>query len=252
MKLTSLSASRLREWWSCQLQYAYKHHDKLAPDVGTSFKYIGLGHVIHHCYAKAVIERKHPSKFLREAMDMYAHELHDLDQENRSRIPAMLNSWDVIEPLTHGDQVWVESEFWVNCDIKGEVINHGLIDLLIRRGDYFIILDWKTVKPHRQSKEENLQHDEQLCLYAIATSMLFDVPIQNVRTGLFYVENARLIMTDWSVPKAQNMLNRFIGAGYDIIDTDRSRVVPNPNKKNCRFCDYKNQCSFGIVCLKSR
>lgn len=245
MNLNSLSASRLRDWWACQLQYAFKHHDKMPLDHDVDLKYIGLGHVVHHCYAKAILERKHPSRFLREAQQIYAFEIKDLDEENRRRIPGMLNSWDVIEPLTHGDEVWVEMEFWANCDMRNRVLNHGLIDLLVRRGNYYMILDWKTIKPYRQSKEEDLQNDEQLCLYAIATSMLFDVPIQNVQTGLFYVENARLITTNWSIPKAQNTLNKIIKAGYEIINTSREQVLANPSWKSCRFCDYKNACSIG-------
>ena len=245
-----MSASKLKEWQSCPLRFALKYIDRVPEDEEKDMIYIGIGHVVHHCYARATLTRELPTKFLQEAYDAYAHELKTLDTASRKRINNMLQAWYVIEPLTTGEETFAELSFWLDATHDGNVIFNGVIDLCVRRGQYFMVIDYKTMKVHRQAKDYEIRRDDQLCLYAIATAVLFDVPIAHVKTGMFFPENARLVTTNWSSQQAQTWLNSVLEICYQIINTERENVKPLPCDNACRWCEYRSRCAIGRELLR--
>lgn len=247
MNLSSLSVSRYRTWSSCQMRYAYRYEDHLPEDPTVDKLHAGIGSVAHFCFEHAVKERKHPKLFLKQALEAHASKLMKFTNEHAERLNVMLASWDTIEPLTHGDEVYTELPFWITPDLDAQVIAHGMIDIVVRRGAFFHVIDWKTIKPYRQPRDADVKQDMQLCMYAIATSMLFDVPLSNVRTGMFFLENRRLVLTDWITDRAQRCLERIVSAGYSIISTERKRVYPTPSAENCRWCEFKSRCCYCAV-----
>lgn len=253
MNINHISVSRSKCYDLCQQQYKYRYHLKLeAPgDEPFYFTYGTLVHKIAELYvenkgqvpigdlAKDVLRGKIPFK-----EDKVCPPLPDDYQKKfQKHLRAIQNlndriGWDGI----------VEHKFTYDLDPPNNRCVTGFIDRLIIKGEgrarKAFIIDYKTTKKGKWRVDANtIKEDLQMRMYSRVVQREFDIPAQNIKAALFYLEGENLIGAQYTEESLLQVEDELRMAFFRIEKADPDKVWGNVGW-HCKNCDYATICPF--------
>ncbi len=102
------------------------------------------------------------------------------------------------------------------------------------------IIDYKTGKP---KSDDDLHQDLQLSLYAIAAETIWNQPIESL-TLLFFTEDAIIpqvtTRSEAQLQEARTMIESV------ALGIDAKAFTATPSQQKCRYCPFRDRCSFRI------
>jgi len=249
MNIEHISVSREGTWQECKLRYKYKYHLRLAEEFEPfHFTYGKIVHKIAEEYvgckgdkslsevAVDVLQGNIPIE--RGITDVFAPPLPEAYQK---RMPGHLRS---LKTITEQIGMEGELEYHFNYDLdppNGKFIK-GFIDRIIRRNDDWFILDYKTTKKGKFRKDNNsIVHDLQLRMYARVIQKEFNVPAENIRCALYYLEGGDLIAARYTEEAIGNAEQHLLNVYNEISNMPADAAQGNVGN-HCFFCPYKKRC----------
>lgn len=249
MNIEHISVSRKQCYDLCQAQYKYKYHLKLVTETiePPYFAYGKLLHKAAECYVREG-GRTPIQGIAREILsgDILLEDGRQnpqFDPEYLTKLPGHLRA---VETLTKkiGFDGEIEWPFYFDLDPPHGRHIKGFIDRLIRRGDKFFIIDYKTTKKGFWRKTRaTAPKDLQLRAYARIVQKEFNVPAENIQAALYYVEGGDLVAAKFT----QDLLD---SVERDLRDTYVTIAEQHPDSvigrvgDHCRRCDFRRVCSF--------
>jgi len=252
MNIEYISVSRFGVWNLCKQQYKYKYHLKVNSPEPEPFYFV-YGKIVHKI-AEVYIEENGERLLADVALDVLEGRIPiergdsdvfapQLPPDYRRRLPGHLRS---VRKITEEIGMGGELEYQFNYDMdppNGRFIK-GFIDRLIQKGDYWFILDYKTTKKGKWRKDsKSITHDLQLRAYAKVVQKFFNVPAENIRCALYYLEGGNLIGAKYSQEALDAAEQELIQAHKDIMEASPDQVVGNVGD-HCVRCDYRSMCPF--------
>lgn len=252
MKIPHISVSRKGVWTTCQQQYKYHYHLQLPSPEPEPFYFV-YGTLIHKIAEEYVINKG--EKLLKEiANDVLKGVIPmDVDKNGNSifapklpkeyskRMPGHLKA---IQNLS--DQIGLDGEtewkFEYDLDPPNGKRIKGFIDRLIRKNDKFWIIDYKTTKKGRWRKK-TVVNDLQLRCYSRVVQKQFDVPAENIKAALYYVEGGELVSAKYSNQSLLDAEQELLSTFKEIENTPPDQAWGNVTD-NCNRCDYRKICPF--------
>lgn len=249
MLIEHLSVSRGNLFKECKQEYKFKYHLKTKAPLD-DHEYFDYGKIIHkiiEIYTKGNgdfkifdIKKKVMSGELK--VDTFKHP-QQLTQPYKKRIDNNLNNFLKLNNRLgfHGEVEW---DFHFDLDPPNKKHLKGVIDRLIIHKSQAFIVDYKTVQSQFHQKNINtIKDDLQLKCYALVVSKIFDIPPQNIKTALFYLESG-----DLSPVKFANQTLDLVQEGliklYDEIHNLKPENVIGNVGDHCRRCLYRPVCPF--------
>lgn len=249
MEIEHISVSRDNTAKQCPLQYKFKYHLKLKPTEPEPFHFI-YGKIVHFI-AEEYVKNKGERTISEITLDVLQHRLPieegvyapALPKEYRPRLPKHLNA---IKAITEQIGMDGELEYGFRYDLdppNGKFIK-GFIDRLIRRNKEWFILDYKTTKKGKWRKDQNtILHDIQLRMYARVVQKEFNVPAENIRAALFYLDDGELVAAKFSQESIEEA-ERYLLDSYNTIAEMPAETAPANVGSHCHFCQFKSACPF--------
>lgn len=251
MNISHISVSRKSVWDTCKKQYYYKYHIKQEVDEEEPFYFV-YGKIIHKIAEEYVggkgkrslnevrddvLEGRIPIESY-EGKDEFAP---SLPFDYKMRMPEHLAS---VKKIT--DQMGFDGElewpFEYDLDPPNHKLVVGFIDRLIQKDDKFWILDYKTTKKGKYRKdEESIKYDLQLRCYARIVQKTFNVPAQNIKTALYYLEGGNLIGAKFSEAQLIAAEEELLEAYNQIKEYPPDQVWGTVGQ-HCKRCDYRKIC----------
>lgn len=249
MKIDHLSVSRVGVWQLCQQQYKYKYHEKI-PSLEEDPIYFTYGSIIHKI-AERFIDAKGNILISEIAEDVLSgkiplgdgKKLIKLPQEYKNKIVEHIRAIKKIsDQLGYEGKTEWPFEFDLDPPHGRKVV--GYIDRLVRKGDKFWILDYKTTKKGLWRKtSKDIGHDLQLKTYARVVQKEFDAKPENIKAALYYLEGAELVGTSFTEQTLDNVEKELLKYFKEIEQTNPSGVLGNVGQ-HCSRCPYKKICPF--------
>jgi ATP-dependent helicase/DNAse subunit B len=254
MDIAHISVSRHQMFTQCPNAYKFRYHLKLEPEGPTPihFVYGSIVHKICEDYVAAkgartleevydgIISGRVPYEFDKEGNPISAPEL---SLEHKRRLP---NHMIALKKLT--DRIGMDGEteyvFKYDLDPPHSCLVTGVIDRLFQHGNLWYIIDYKTTKKGMWRKDEQtVLKDLQLRCYARVVQREFNVPAENIRAALYYLEGANLIGAKFSHIS-------LVEAEQELLETYK-KISNMPEEKawgnvgpHCKWCDFRKRCSF--------
>lgn len=244
-----VSFSEIKEWKECPHKH-WLHHvkkiDLFKPNVHTEF-----GKAVHesceHYLNTEEIDVAIATKQIEEQWEKY--ELEDLEHYIGGAA-AVLDELPVFMDLTFPDWEPVAAEAYLYESLpKREGLHFkGYIDGIIKVGDIYWILDWKTcAKPWKKWKREEETLKYQLVYYRDFWAAKNRIPREQVKCGFVTLAyGADLKAARCELIEVEPTRERRIGALNvlnDMIDTVQSKRHRKIKKgkwgSNCKYCDYR-------------
>lgn len=249
MKIDHISISRESVIEECEQKYKFRYHLGLVPDgpVPFYFTFGKIAHKIIETHTLAGGEKtigKIKSDVLTGRIELEPGvKAPSLDNESHVRLSRHLNNYlRLADKIGYGGDV--EWPFYCDIDFPNQRMLKGFIDRLIRKGDNFHIIDYKTTKPSRWRKDiTNITKDLQLACYCWVVMTHFGVPAKNIKAALYYLDDAKLVPVTFGEATLNAVPKRLAGVFKRIEDTDPDRVVGNVGE-HCRRCEYRKICPF--------
>ena len=262
LEMTSLpstfSHSQLRMYDECPLQYAFNKVYRIP--VAETPGYFEFGHVIHRAFEvyartrrEAIAAGLPPPGYeaLKQAFDDAWQPRNFSDaqaaQHYARRAEPALKRFYEREVASIAEAVAFEAGFTLQLpagDGEQPVLLYGIIDRIDRHTDGTIeITDYKTGKSRKQAE---VDHDEQLSAYALATAMgaVLDpqtkVPLPPAtKLTLYFTENDLCLSTT----RTPEQLDEFRLSVIDKARRIRSGdFTATPDQWRCGRCDYRLIC----------
>lgn len=246
-----MSVSRNQVWELCRLQYKYKYHlrlDSLEPEPF----YFVYGKIVHKI-AQEYIIRKGESTLAEIAKSVLAGEI-PIEEANgnpvyapplwpdyRDRLGGHLGA---IRRLTEklGFDGYTEYNFKYDLDPPNEKFLVGFIDRLFQKGDNWYVIDYKTTKPGSYRKTaKTVVDDIQLRCYAKVVQRNFNVPAENIKTALYYLEGANLIGAQFTQASLDTVENDLKKAFLEIEAIQENDAWGNVGD-HCTRCGWRKIC----------
>lgn len=245
------SHSKLSTFEQCQLRFKYRYIDKIIPEIEKSIE-AHLGTAIHSTlewiYAQ-VQEGNIPT--LDETLIYYSEEwqrefssevkivnkeLTHKDYFNKG-IQFLIQYYTKHHPFEDGT-IGLEKRVNVFLDEHGNYKIIGFIDRLVQNlqtGEYEIH-DYKTA--NNLPKQEDIDNDRQLALYAIAIKQLFGED-KEVNLIWHYLAHNKEITSKRTNEQLQQLKKETI----ELIKKIESTIEFHPNiGRLCDWCEYKGMC----------
>lgn len=257
MNISHISVSRKLVFDECEQRYKYKYHLKIVSPEDEPFYFV-YGNIVHKI-CEEFVRGRGKRKLVEVRNDVLEGRIPIEDYKGeqkfapkiphayRVRMPGHLTS---LAKLTErigydGDLEW---KFRYDLDPPNEKFITGYIDRLIKKDDTFFIIDYKTSKKGRYRKTlapgpRSIVHDLQLRCYAKVVQKEFNVPAENIKAALYYLEGGNLVGAKFS----QDSLDSAEAAMLNVYDRI---VATNPDKvrgtvgQHCNRCDYCSICPF--------
>ena len=238
----ALSASDIQTYRSCPLRYKFARVLRI-PTEQTVHQRFGI--VVHH-----VLERYHSegastltqmlglldTTWQRAGFGESERELLETARAALARYQARLHSQD-------SQPVWFERQFDFRLGphhLRGRV---DRVDRLVDRRDSagggeshaeYELIDYKTSRP---KSAEQLRHDIQLSLYALAARE--DWQLASSQQTYYYVLDDLKVPVAWSTHDAEIVKDIVLEAGEGILAQE---FEPTPSHEACSICDYRIAC----------
>lgn len=250
MKPSALSVSRKGTWDECQQRYKYRYYLKIESPEEEPF-YFQFGKIVHKI-AETYVQNKGKVP-INEITNSVLHgeiEVEEgvritspLPQDYAKRLPSHIRTIKSISDKL-GFEGKTEFDFKLDLQPPHEKFIVGVIDrLVIKNGIYFII-DYKTTKKGRWRKTPiTIKKDLQLRTYTWAVQQMFNVPIDKIRSALYYAEGGNLIPAKFTQSAVDAAVKELTDVYDEITATDPDKILGNVGE-HCRRCDYRNICHF--------
>lgn len=253
MNIEHISVSRMQTWKECGIKYRFRYHYK-TPSPEPEKPYFLYGKVIHKIAEeyvnydanksiKEIAKEVLGGKILLEekVKDDPVVPIKTLPNSYLKKVNKHLNALVGLTKRIGTDGI-CEHKFKYDLDPPAKKHAYGFIDRLIQKGDHYFIVDYKTTKkgPWRRT-ERDVVHDLQLQCYARAIQKEFNVPAENIRAGLFYLEGQELIGAKFSNSTLQTVEAKLLEAYNDIQMTDPENATGWVGER-CRRCEYRTLC----------
>jgi len=252
MNIEHISVSRKQLWDQCKAAYKYKYHLKMDSSEPEPFYFV-YGKIIHkiaeeyvECkgsrllseVAADVIEGKIPIE--RGESDVFAP---NIPSDYRRRMPEHLRSVKKItDQVGYGGEL--EHKFNYDLDPPNNKFIKGFIDRLVQKDDLWFILDYKTTKRGKWRKDNSsIVHDLQLRCYAKVVQREFNVPAENIRAALYYLEGGNLIAAKYNQQSLDAAEQELLTAYDDIKQLSPDKAVGSVGE-HCRRCTWNKICPF--------
>ena len=249
MNCTGMSVSRKGVWDVCPQKYKYQYHLKMMTDVEEPI-YFAYGSIVHLA-AELYVQNKGKKLISEIAQDILTGKIPleegkfapQLPVEYKKKLPIHLKN---IQKLT--DQIGFDGELEYNFKLDldpphGRFVT-GFIDRLVKRGDKFFILDYKTTKAGWWRKtSKDIVNDLQLRVYSRVVQKLFNAKAENVKAALYYVEDGELVGARFSEESLKHAEEELLQTFMEIVSTDEKDVRGNVGK-HCERCEFHKICPF--------
>jgi ATP-dependent exoDNAse (exonuclease V) beta subunit len=250
MQIEYISVSRAGTWEECKYRYRYRYHLKV-PSPEEEPYYFEYGKIVHAIAEHYVLEQgKKPLTEISRAILRGEVEIEDgVTVKNKvppSYLKRLTGHLRSIEVLTKqiGFKGDVERPFFLDLDPPNEIMAKGVIDRLIPKDYNYFIIDYKTTKKGKWRKTPlSIKKDLQLRIYTWAVHRILNVPIDKIKSALYYVEGGNLIPVVFSQQSVEQAVTELIKTYHDIKNTDPNKVLGNVGD-HCGRCDYRNICPF--------
>ncbi len=232
MDLHHLSASSLKTWNTCNLQF---YADKvLKIPRSEAHPLTKMGSAVHHAFERAY-EDKDALAHLPQACEEQGltEELATTARQLTERCIEW-GWWDGTEKL---DLCAVEQEFLI--DIGEGVRLKGFIDRLDIIGEDATILDIKT--QGKKFTAEELRTNLQADIYNLAARKLFPVIKGAIRVE-FWVLRHELQAVTRTEDDARETEEKIRRQGADMLAWDSETHPPASAGAHCRWCNYMDSC----------
>ena len=249
--LQYLSASRLKTWSNCRLQFFFKYVEKL-PTPGKPALLVGkVAHSVLQAWNMARWRGEETSaKRMKQVFDAQWVEgcqkeeiiWEDSDQESK----IQTNAWTMLEHyLEHSPIPQKEKPEAVEVRVERDLEAHGLPPLLgfidlVREGG--VIVDFKTTAQTPNPAQVAHLNEVQLGCYAL----LYREATGHTEGGfeihsLVKTKQPKLVVTALS-PLEPDQVNRLVRIMESYVTGVESEdFVPSPGL-HCSYCDYFNEC----------
>lgn len=254
MNIEHISVSRKGIWNECQYKYKFQYHDKIPPPGEEPFYFI-FGKIVHKIAEEYVSNNgKKPiedisaqvlsGKVLVEA-NTPAPPTSSWPKAYMPRLPGMLRSIvNMSDKIGYDGTDHLEYEFRYDLDPPNDRYVKGFIDRLTIKDGLYRILDYKTTKkgPYRKDRS-NIMYDLQLRAYASIVQKDFDVPVENIRAALFYLEGSNLVGARFTQESLDSAQEELLEAYRQIEATKPERAFGRVGR-HCTRCQYNSLCHF--------
>ena len=238
----TLSASKIKTFQTCPLQYYAKYELKLKEPPS---KAANLGTAVHEVLELLLKTHQMPS--IKEICDKYEVADADRDLVKKLVVSTLKNNYLDNSKNTH------DLEYKFELDIQDGIKILGYIDRLDINDDIATVIDIKTSKYPFTKKE--LKNNIQSKMYAVAVSMLFP-EIKKINTIFWFVRNQERQIIENHLPDCDVYKQEIIDIHNEILNTE---APPVPKKhKWCGWCVYNDQCplfqkpdGYGLIFKKS-
>jgi ATP-dependent exoDNAse (exonuclease V) beta subunit len=158
---------------------------------------------------------------------------------------SILEKLDFFKRFEGWEIVGVELEInQVFFEYKGyEIGFKGVIDLILKKDDKFLILDWKSaLEPWDiEKKKQDLGFFGQLAFYKTFYSQLNNIPLKNIETRFVALSRKPITVQQFNINITedfrQEILNDFKLAIQEMIDINPLNI-PKAKFINPSFCTY--------------
>ena len=250
MKIEHISISRESTFNECPQNYKYKYEIKMVPkEEPIHFFYGKVVHKIIEKYtlAKGMVRIEDITSNVMSGDIKLEHnsvgKLKPLPFWYREKLPTHLRNF--LKLSQHlGTEGEVEWNFSFDLDPPYGRKLVGFIDRMIPKDDKMFIVDFKTTKKGKWRKtKETVHNDLQLQSYARVVQKEFGLKAENIKTALYYLEDAELISASFSQKTLDSVEGRLLNVYKNIEKTPQETVIGTPGE-HCFHCDYKAVCPF--------
>jgi CRISPR/Cas system-associated exonuclease Cas4 (RecB family) len=248
MKINHISISRDSCWQECQQKYKFRYHLEVVVP-GVTLIYLTFGKIVHKIIETYTLDRGKTS------LDKISKDVltGKIDLEPGSKAPALNTEYKnkLVKHLQNfmrftekfGLDGEVEWKFNMDMDGEGRCMT-GVIDRMIRKGDEFFLLDYKTTKPSPWRKDSRtITKDLQLMCYCYVVMKEFGADPKNIQAALVYLDDYKLVPVRFSEKTLLTVPERMLKVYKDIEEMNPDRVWGNVGK-HCQRCDYRKLCPF--------
>ena len=248
MKIEHISISRDGCYQECQQKYKFRYHLKTASPEPEPI-YFAFGKTLHkiieeHTRAKGSIELSKVAKDVLTGKIELEHgkKAPRYDAEHQNKLIRMLGHYKrLVDKIGYEGEI--EWKFDVDMDGNGRKMT-GFIDRMIRKGDEFFLLDYKTTKVGGWRKNERtIGSDLQLMCYCYVVMNHFKVPASNIRAALFYLDDNKLVPTKFNEQALLSVPQKLLATYKEIEEMNPDKVYGNVGR-HCTRCDYRSLCPF--------
>ncbi len=246
------SHSKLSAFEHCPLKFKYRYIDKIIPKIEKSIE-SHLGSSVHDTLEwlyTSVKDKTIPildeviiyyskawQKDFSPKIQIVKQELTSKDYFNKG-IQFLIEYYTKHHPFDDGT-IELEKKIYLHLDEKGEYQIIGFIDRLVKNlqtGEYEIH-DYKT--GDRLPRQENIDNDRQLALYAIAIKQLFGQDKEVCLVWHYLAHNKKI-----SSKRTNEQLDSLKKETIKLIKKIEStkEFIPNTGKL-CNWCEYREMCS---------
>lgn len=251
MASKNFSVSRIKCFNACPLQYKYKFVDGWKTSATKKSDDIQKGLALHETFEHFPETLEDAMSLLHKNLEKYPvnHELYPLEVLEMG-VKRYYHFWNnFVKPLLD-DGYKATKETWMRGTISGQPFI-GALDLLLKKGDDTIIIDYKTASSVSASsyKEQLLVYtylnNNDLSVAAEKTKLYVFFPLGKLKTGDEYgsdvksslsclkeikFEKADLVTI---VDKFQSSIEAITAKDWNTIDTKDATV-----HFGCKWCDY--------------
>jgi len=249
MNINHISISRNGTWQECKQKYKFKYHLELSsPEVEPP--YFAYGKIVHkaielHTASRGKADmRGIVADLLTGKIDLEpGRKAPSLSLDYKKKLPEHLRSYMKLAQRI-GYEGEIEWPFLYDLDPPHKLEAKGFIDRLIRKGDDFFIIDYKTTKrgPWRKTPE-NITGDLQLQMYARVVQREFGADPSRIKAALYYLDGAQLVAAKFSEQTLLAAEKHLLDVYRDIVNTPPEAVVGNAGG-HCERCEYRRVCPY--------
>ena len=163
------------------------------------------------------------------AMASYYLRKHEITNMEAVLSPCEKNMWEYLKNLKYMTYDCINTEY--NLSVKlGNHFFGGRIDALVKNGETYYILDYKT-----GSAPKNASFDFQTMVYLLSVRRFFNT--DNIKFVYIDLKNKTEVVIDLTQDLVRAYEQRLSGAALKI---DKSEFVPS--KTGCDRCEYRIIC----------
>lgn len=258
MDCNHMSVSRKSVWDQCHQKYKYQYHLRIKPDIPEP-PYFLYGSVVHKICEEYVTYggRKSIGELAQDVLDGIIpldrkgeeSKKIELDPDYKKKLPEHLFQFkrlnERIEASYPGPkQDITEWEFHHDLKPPHKFMVTGFIDRLIKIGDNYFIIDYKTTKKSKWRKDlHTITSDLQLRTYARIVQKQHGAKPENIIAGLFYFDGGELVCGRFSEKSLIAAENELLRAYEEILAMHPDEVLGSLGHW-CKRCEYVQMCPF--------
>jgi ATP-dependent exoDNAse (exonuclease V) beta subunit len=242
-----ISFSELKIWKECPHKRKLIYEDKLKGFQGNI--YTAFGTAVHLACEKGYtddLKAEQRQKVFLEAFERESNKL-NLDRNkdwNAFQKQGLVLSVDAVETTKRHFPGWevFSAEEMIYESIKEKDYNFkGIVDLILKKGDKYILIDWKTCTwgwdARRKSDKMTVY---QLSYYKNFFSQKYNIPLKNVETYFILLKRTakKNIVELLKVTNGQKRLDNSMKLLNNAIININNRMNIK-NRLSCAYCEFK-------------